>query len=63
MKAMLIIFIVGSNYQGERIKTIEVPMSTYKHCTDIAEDIGMLIAEDLGDYAYSVSTECVNQGE
>ena len=61
MKAMLIILIVNAN--NYRITNIEVPMSTYEHCVSIADITGKLIAEDLGDMAYSVTTECIDQGE
>ena len=63
MKAMLIIIVVMNNYYGNRLQTIQIPMSSYEHCTDIADPTGAIIAADLGEYAVSVSTECVNQGE
>ena len=62
MKAMLIILILTA-YGENRINHIEIPMSTYEHCLSIADITGKLIADDLREYAHSVSTECVNQGE
>lgn len=64
MKAMLIILIVtGQASGGKAVESIQVPVSTYEHCIAIADRVGESIAIGLGDYAKSVSTECVNQGE
>lgn len=64
MKAMLIILIVTNRaYGGIAIESIKVPVKDYAYCLSIADQTGASIADGLGDYARSVSTECVNQGE
>jgi hypothetical protein len=58
MKAVLLIIIFHYSGNGG-LTTNHIPVKDYDYCISIADQTGKSIAESIGNYADSISTECI----